>query len=63
MIIEKVPDHEFKRRWRNAQAQAKSKGVGVSKEYKEKLNYNIYITNVEAKILPAPDIRKTYQLR
>lgn len=63
MIIEKVPDHEFKRRWLNAQAYAKSKGVGISKEHKEKLHYNIYITNVEAKILPAADIRKTYYLR
>lgn len=63
MIIEKVPDHEFKRRWLNAQAQAKSKGVGISKEHKKKLHYNIYATNVEADILPASEVRKTYYLR
>ena len=63
MIIEKVPDHEFKRRWLNTQAQAKSKGVGISKEHKQKLHYNIYITNVATAILPASEVRKTYYLR
>ena len=63
MIIEKVPNHEFKRRWLHAQAQAKSRGGGVSKEHKKKLHYNIYITNVGADILPASKIRKTYYLR
>ncbi|MFT3947606.1 MAG: transposase [Agriterribacter sp.] len=42
--------------------QAKSKGVGISKEHKKKLHYNIYITNVEADILPASEIRRTYYL-
>ena len=63
MIIEKVPNHEFKRRWLHAQAQAKSRGGGVSKEHKKKLHYNIYITNVGADILSASKIRKTYYLR
>ncbi|MBX3255891.1 MAG: IS4 family transposase [Chitinophagaceae bacterium] len=63
LIIERVPDHEFKRRLQNAQAKAKSRGWGVSKEHKKKLHYNIYTTNVAADILPAREVRKTYYLR
>ena len=63
LIIEKVPEHEFKRRWLHAQVQAKSKRVGISKEHKKKLHYNIYVTNVGADILPASEVRKTYYLR
>ncbi|WP_165813969.1 IS4 family transposase, partial [Terrimonas sp.] len=63
MIIEKVPNHEFKRRWLHAQAQAKSKRVGISKEHKKKLHYNIYVTNVGSDILPPSEVRKTYYLR
>ncbi|MBX3238785.1 MAG: IS4 family transposase [Chitinophagaceae bacterium] len=63
LIIERVPDHEFKRRLQNAQARAKSKGWSVSKAYKKRLHYNIYTTNVGADILPACAVRKTYYLR
>ncbi len=63
LIIERVADHEFKRRLKNAQAKAKSRGWGVSKEHKKKLHYNSYTTNVAADILPAREVRKTYYLR
>lgn len=63
MIVVRVSDEEYRNRLKQAEKSAKSHGVGVSKEHKIRCRYNLYITNVEGKILPVEKIRKTYSLR
>lgn len=63
MLIERVSDQEYQKRLKRAENSAKSKGVGISDIHKIKCRYNIFITNVSKKILPAKRIRKIYYLR
>jgi hypothetical protein len=63
LIIEKVPDEEYKKRLKKAEEKAKSQKLGVSDMHKIRLKYNTYITNVSKEILPYKKIRKTYYLR
>lgn len=63
LIIERVTDTEYCRRLKKAEERAKSSKVGLTDQYKLKLQFNTFITNVDADILPIPTIRKTYYLR
>jgi Transposase DDE domain len=63
LIIERVPEEEYRKRLKKAIEKAKSIGKGTSHLHKLKLRYNTYITNVSATILPVAIIRKTYYLR
>jgi len=63
LIIERIPDQDYEKRLQRVKAKAKSNGVGITKEHKLKCRFNAYITNVDAKALPADSIRRTYYLR
>lgn len=63
LIIEKVGNNEYNKRIANAKVKAKSRGSVPSALLKIKLQYNLFITNVDAGILPFNVIRKTYYLR
>lgn len=63
LIIEPVDNQEYKRRLEKAKNTAKSKNIGISKEHKLKLRYNLFITNAPAVQLAAKSIRKVYYLR
>lgn len=63
LVIERVPDAEYRKRLRKAESSAKRHGVGLSKEHKIRCRYNSFITNVSRVILPIESIRKTYYLR
>lgn len=63
LIIEKLPEQEYKNRLKKAENTAKSRGVGISKMHKIRCRYNAFITNVNREILPVEKIRKTYYLR
>jgi hypothetical protein len=63
LIIERVPQQEYKKRMNKTTQKAKSNKIGVSNLYKIKRKYNTYTTNVDAHILPVDIIRSTYYLR
>jgi hypothetical protein len=63
LVIERVPDMEYRKRLSNAERSAKKHGVGLSEEHKIRCRYNTFITNVSSLILPIEKIRKTYYLR
>jgi len=63
MIITKVPKEVYDQRIRKASKQAKSKKCQLSKEYKTKAWFNIFITNVPCDIFSSEDIVKMYSLR
>lgn len=63
LIIERVGNNEYNKRIANAKVKAKSRGSVPSALLKIKLQYNLFITNVDAGILPFNVIRKTYYLR
>jgi hypothetical protein len=63
MAIEPVPEEVYKERIKKASQHAKSKSCQLSKEYKTKAKYNIYITNVPVDIISPEDIAKVYGLR
>jgi hypothetical protein len=63
LVVEHVGGPEYARRLRDAEAFARSKGLGISELHRIKLRYNLLITNVEAGILPVASIRKAYYLR
>ena len=63
LVMERVPDMEYRKRLKNAEGSAKKHGVGLSEEHKIRCRYNTFITNVSSAILPIEKIRKTYYLR
>lgn len=63
MVMEPVPEEVYKERIKKASQHAKSKSCQLSKEYKTKAKYNIYITNVPIDIISPEDIAKVYGLR
>jgi hypothetical protein len=50
-------------RIRKSEKHAKSKGVSLSKEYKARCRFSLFITNVEEPILKAADVIGVYRLR
>jgi hypothetical protein len=63
LIVERVPDTEYRKRLKKAECSAKKHGVGLSEEHKIRCRYNTFITNVGRAILTVEKIRKTYYLR
>lgn len=63
LLIEPVSDAEYCRRLKKAIEKRKSTGSVPSELLKITLKYNLFITNVPAKVLPFEVIRKTYYLR
>lgn len=63
LIIEPVPDKVYQERLKKASKQAKSKGCQLSKEYKIKCRYNLFITNTLKSQLNTSEIKKVYRLR
>jgi hypothetical protein len=64
LLIAPVPDKVAGKRIRKAEQGGKrSDGYLVSKEYRIKAHYNLYITNVSSHILPAMKVIETYRLR
>lgn len=63
MIAEKMPDEIYEQRIRKAGKEAKKKKRNVSKEYKLRSRFNLFITNVDAAILKTKDINYMYSLR
>lgn len=63
MMIMPVPNDVYKERIRKASKHAKSKGCQLSKEYKIKSRYNIFITNVPEDRLSTQDVAQIYRLR
>jgi hypothetical protein len=64
MVITPVPSTIAEERVRKAKQGGKRKnGYQLSKEYRIKANYNIYITNVPEDVLPARQIIEAYRLR
>jgi hypothetical protein len=63
MVIVPVPDDVYRERIRKASKHAKSKGCQLTKEYKTKSRYNIFITNVPGHRLSLHDVVQIYRLR
>ena len=64
MIIQKIPQEVASKRIRKAsQGGKRTEGYQLSKEYKIKAHYNIFITNVPKEILNAHQILDAYRLR
>ena len=63
MIILPMPNDVYQERIRKATKHAKSKGCQLTKEYKIKSRYNIFITNVSKGRLSAQDVAQIYRLR
>lgn len=65
MVLSPVPEQVANERVRKAARGGKrtSKGYQVSKEYKTKARYNIFITNVPKEILPNEQVVDGYRLR
>lgn len=64
MILAPVPQTVTNERIRKAkQGGKRTKGYQISKEYKIKARYNIYITNVPEQIMPAEEVINSYKLR
>mgnify|MGYP002398272081 CR=1 FL=1 len=64
LIIQPVTEQEAGARIRKAkQGGNRTKGYGLSKEYKIKAHYNIFITNVANEVLSSAQVIETYQLR
>lgn len=63
LIAVPVADKVWAERIRKAEKHAKSKGVSLSKEYKARSRFSLFITNVEEQVLKATDVSQVYRLR
>lgn len=63
MVLTPVSKQVYCQRIKNASKHARSKGCQLSKEYKIKARYNIFITNVPQEKLSFQDIMQLYRLR
>lgn len=63
LIAVPVADKVWSERIRKAEKHARSKGVSLSKEYKERCRFSLFITNVEEQFLKAVDVIEIYRLR
>ena len=63
LILKPVPEQVYQQRIRKVSKHAKSKGVQVSKEYKIKARYNMFITNTTQDQLSTREIGEVYRLR
>jgi hypothetical protein len=63
LIIKPVSEQVYQQRIRKVSKHAKSKGVQVSKKYKIKARYNMFITNTTQEQLSPEEIEDVYRLR
>jgi hypothetical protein len=63
LIIKPVSEQVYQQRIRKVSKHAKSKGVQVSKKYKIKARYNMFITNTTQEQLSTEEIEDVYRLR
>jgi len=63
LIAVPVPDQVWAERIRKAQKHAKSKGVALSDQYKERCRFSVFITNTTGETIRTADIAQLYRLR
>lgn len=63
MIIYPADQDTYEQRLRKTQKQAKSCGNNVSDNFKTRAKLSIYITNADAEIIPASQVKPIYSLR
>ncbi len=63
LYVEKVPKQVYEQRIRKANKSGKSNNHRLSKEYKTRCKYNLFITNASQEILPTNLIADIYKLR
>ncbi len=63
LLIELFPEDKKQKRLENAHKEAKRKGRKVGKCYKERYGLNLFITNIDEKMMEGQKLRKLYLLR
>ncbi|MCX6720194.1 MAG: transposase [Candidatus Staskawiczbacteria bacterium] len=63
LLIELFPEDKKKKRLEKAHKEAKRKGRKVGKCYKERYGLNLFITNIDEKMMEGQKLRKLYLLR
>ena len=63
LIIERVPGNVYRQRVKQAEANAKKHGTGLSRHRRLRCQYNTFITNAHREALPVEMVRKVYSLR
>jgi len=63
MILELLPDEEVEKKLRKMKHKAKRSKWNLSKEYRDKACFNLFVTNVEPSVIPSEKIRDCYRLR
>ncbi len=63
LIVELIPEEEVNKRLHKTNAYNKRKGHNTSDEYKEKVRFNLFITNIPKNNLKAGVISKIYKMR
>lgn len=63
MIAEVMPDEIYEQRIRKAAKEAKKKKRNLSDEYKLRCRFNLFITNVDQRVLKTREVNYMYSLR
>jgi hypothetical protein len=63
LVVETVPEHVYAERIRKREAQNKKKGQTMSHEFKARARFNLFVTNVPEKDLPADRVHDLYKMR
>lgn len=63
LIIQPVPEEVYKKRIKQAKEKAKRSGYQISKIYKVKAKYTMFITNAPKNLMSTSQIANTYKLR
>lgn len=63
LIVELMPEEEVNKRLHKTNAYNKRKGHNTSNEYKEKVRFNLFITNIPKNNLETGSISKIYKMR
>lgn len=63
MVVQLVSDEVYEKRIRKIEKQNKTDGYKTSDDYKARCRLNIFITNVDPKILAKEDVYAAYKIR
>jgi len=63
LVIETVPEEVYEERIRKREAANKKKGQTMSQEFKARARFNLFVTNVPEKDLPADRVHDLYKMR
>ena len=63
LVAYRVDEKTYQERIRKAQKEAKKRGGMVSKEYKARARLNLFVTNLNEKMMPKEKLYSLYQLR